>query len=88
MESFNSQRLIVGISIAIVLIFALQSSTSVNQRLQYFSTKKVSSVERSNLIPCDDSHTYKTEILSLSPLMIYISHFLRDGEAEYLVALG
>lgn len=88
MELFTSQRLIIGISLAVAVFYALQSSTSLDQGLQYLNTEQASHVERSKLIPCDDNHSYKTEILSLSPLMIYISHFLREGEAEYLVALG
>ncbi|KAJ9602823.1 hypothetical protein H2200_012603 [Cladophialophora chaetospira] len=41
-----------------------------------------------NITFCNDNHPYTTEILSLNPLMIYISGFLREGEAEYLVKLG
>ena len=39
-------------------------------------------------ISCDSKHRYSTEILSLNPLMIYISNFVRQEELHYLLTLG
>ncbi|KAK5718303.1 hypothetical protein LTR17_015656 [Elasticomyces elasticus] len=40
------------------------------------------------VLMCDHGHQYTTEILSLSPLMIYINDFVKEDERLYLLNLG
>ncbi|KAK3617924.1 hypothetical protein LTR56_024971 [Elasticomyces elasticus] len=40
------------------------------------------------VLMCDHGHRYTTEILSLSPLMIYINDFVKEDERLYLLNIG
>jgi prolyl 4-hydroxylase len=58
----------------------------------YFPTaspkSKAIHLEGQSLLEACKTHTYATEIISLDPLLIYITNFTSPAEAEALIELG